>query len=805
MLLTKGSNMNVMNKYLPITNVSRPQWFERASVSEQLDYFELEQQLIASQAKMDKQLGAHASLRTYAKSIASQLLQLEFGSTLDPDNLMTISRYSFNVGGRRVMQEDKRSLTDLLLCGLHEEGERGSITFEGEDLPLGLNQQWLEELLVEDVRATYGAAFRNLFQRSGVLTAMNSVTRDQLQLSAFAAKLQGHLDDTSLQRVQRAVGGDASLIIAPLQLRDDTRPLLGLVAIASRSPSQDDWLLYAPQSPGGQDWYKLSTLRQLSFEIGGWTETSEGQDYLLWRSHALDREAIGGYLKQVSKLPNLWRGVALASNPYMGGEVLNTLVYNHRAWLVAQEEHHTPYGYRTAKNQQRQNFTRMTCELRALKTIEVREGGFVSYERFCHQLIKRQVEEVLLSRGEQVDVNPDRIFVEVERGQQMTLTRLIADEVHFYSTNADRDGYPRFTVATDHPPINQLSIHHVAGWSRTLRPGEKYIDMLRATYIDRTNGYYKQQLYKGITQRQMRVAVTQALFTGRLVKEHVDELMKVIAAFDHPQATSPVGEAPEQVRDSALYKLHLKGRLVVGAFVFRLHVAGKIEEYLYTPDAPDGCELRPFKDFVSAVKTRGLGNYFYDRVYGKYQPQVGTYLTDLEQIANFIEAPTLERNSRITDFFSCYYDVLSKVITDVDEKTQSLEEIITGLVYNAVVSAVSVIAIVYVPVGIALSAALLTQNLVQGVHAYTEGNRSKALSHFAKAVIELASLGKAGLGKSGATAVQKSLIGLLGDVYTVEKLFAEISGQPRLHGRALEVIQEILDDPESNTSKTTIS
>ncbi|VVP58749.1 dermonecrotic toxin domain-containing protein [Pseudomonas fluorescens] len=796
--------MNVMNNYLPDTNGRRPQWFERANISEQLDFVELEQQLVASQSELDKQLGAHASLRTYAKSIASQLLQLEFGSTLDPDNLITTSRYIFDAAGRRVMQEDKRSLTDMLLCGLHEEGVRGSITFEGEDLPLGLNQQWLEHLLTEDVRAAYGAAFRDLFQRSAVLTAMNSITRDQLQLSAFAAKLQGHLDDTSLQRVQRAVDGDASLIIAPLQLRDDTRPLLGLVAIASRSPSQDDWLLYAPQSPGGQDWYTLSTLRQMSVDIGGWTETSEGRDYLLWRSHALDREAIGGYLKQVFKLPNLWRGVAPAPTPYTGAEVLNTLVYNHRAWLVAQEEHHTPYGYRTATNQQRQNFTRMTCELRALKTIEVREGGFVSYERFCHQLIKRQIEEVLLSRGEQVAVNPDRIFVEIERGQQMTLTRLIADEVHFYSDNADRDGYPRFTVATDHPPINQLSIHHVAGWSRTLRPGEKYIDMLRATYIDRSNGYYKQQLYKGIIQRQMRVAVTQALFTGRLVKQHVDELLKVVEAFNHPQATSPVGEAPDQVRHSALYKLHLKGRLVVGVFVFRVHVDGKIEEYLYTPDAPDGCELRPFKDFVSAVKTRGLGDYFYDRVYGKYQPQVGTYLTDLEQAANFTEVPTLERNSRITDLYWCYYDVLTKVISDVDEKTQSLEEIITGLVYNAVVSAVSVIAIVYAPVGIALSVALLAQNLVQGVHAYTEGNRSKALSHFAKAVIELAALGKAGLGKSGATAVQKSLIGLLGDVYTVEKLFAEISGQPRLHERALEVIQEVLDDPESITSKTTI-
>ena len=796
--------MNVVNNYLPDTNGRRPQWFERANISEQLDFVELEQQLVASQSELDKQLGAHASLRTYAKSIASQLLQLEFGSTLDPDNLMTTSRYSFNVGGRRVMQEDKRSLTDLLLCGLHEEGWRGWITFVGEDLPSGLNQQWLEKVLTEDVRAAYGAELRAMFQRTEVLAAMTRVTRCQLLVSAFGAKLQGHLGDAGLHRVQRAVDGNANLMIAPLQLRDETRPLRELVTVGSRIPSEDDWLLYAPDSPGGQDWYELPSLRRLSLDIGGWTATSEGRDYLQWHSHAVDREVISGYLKQVSKLPNLWRGVALAPTPYTGAEVLNPVVYNHRAWLVAQEENHTPYGYRTATDQQRQNFTRINCELRALKTIEVREGGFVSYERFCHQLIKQGIEEHLLSKGERIEINPDHIYVEITPEQKMTLTQLIVGEVVFYADN-EKSHYPRFTVEAGHPSINNLPINDLAIHSRILRPGEKYIDMLRANYIDRSKGYFKQQLSKAIMQRQMRVAIMQALFTGRLAKEYFEELVKVVEAFDQPQKASPLGEAPDEVRHSALYKLHLRGRLVVGVFVFRLHVAGKIVEYLFTPDAPDGRELRPFEDFVRAVKTHGLGDYFCDRVFGKYQPQVGTYLTDLEQRANFTEAPTLERNSRVTDLYWCYYDVLTKVISDVDEKTQSLEEIITGLIYNAVVSAVSVIAIVYAPVGIALSVALLTQNLVQGVHAYTEGNRSKALSHFAKAVIELAALGKAGLGKSGATAVQKSLIGLLGDVYTVEKLFAEISGQPRLHERALEAIQEVLDDPESITSKTTIS
>lgn len=802
--------MNMMNAYVPRTIDNRPQWLERASSSDQLLYGELEQQLIASQVDLDKQLGAHASLQIYARSLARQFLQLEFDSSLDPDTLMTTSQYRFEEAGCTIRQEDKRSLTDLLLCGLQEEGRRASITFEGEDIPAGLNGQWLEEYGDGDVRSAYGRDFRAAYERPTVLAAMNNVTRDQLLLSAFAAKLRGHLNDTNLQRVRRAVSGDTNLTLAPLKLTGDsppnTRPFMGLVAIGSRSPSQDDWLLYAADSPGGQDWYELPGFRQLDGEICGWMAKPEGSDYLVWRAHALDREVIGGYLKKISQRPDLWRGIEPVPTPYTGAEVLNTVVFNHRAWLVAQEESQTPYYYRTASDELRQTFTRINTELKALKTIEVREGGFITYERFCHQLIKQRVEGVLLDRGEAVAIDPDRIYVQVSQEQQMTLTRLIADEVHFYADNADRDKYPRFTMATDHAPLDKLDIHDIAGWSRALRAGEQYIDMLRTTHVNRSHpeGIFKRGIYMGIMKRQMTVAAVQALFAGRLTKEYFDELKKVVMAFDHPQPTWPVGEAPEDVPHSALFKLHLKERRVVGVFVFRLHIAGKVEEYLYTPDAPDGCELRPFKDFVSAVKTRGLGDYFYERVHEKYQPQVGTYLTDLEQLANFTEAPTLERNSRVTDLYDCYSDVVYKVISDVDEKTQSLEEIIVGLTYNAVVTAVSVIGIVFPPVSIALGAALLGKNLVQGVEAYSVGNRAKALIHFRDALIELASLGKAGYGSLQPTKLQKDLIGLLGDVYTVEKLFSQATGQPRLHERALEVIQQILDDPQSAISKTTI-
>ncbi|WP_207267227.1 dermonecrotic toxin domain-containing protein [Pseudomonas sp. FW300-N1B4] len=800
--------MNIMNTSIPPAN--RPQWLEQVSITNQLHYGGLEQQLIANRVDLERQLRGHINVQVYARNLASQFLQLEFDSSLDPDTLMTISQYEFDEADCKIRQEDKRSLTDLLLWGLHEKGRRASITLEGEGIPIGLNQQWLEENWNGDVRASYGRDLRAAYERSAVLAAMKNVTRDQLLLSAFTAKLRGHLNDTNLQRIELAVNGYTNMTLAPLTLMGDgvrnTRPFAELVAIGSRSPSQDDWLLYAPDSPGGQDWYELPGFRQLDGEICSWMAKPEGQAYLVWRSHALDREVIAGYLKKISQRPDLWRGIQPVPTPYTGPEVLNTVVFNHRAWLVAQEESQTPYYYRTASDELRQTFTRINTELKALKTVEVREGGFITYERFCHQLIKQRVEEILLGRGDVVAIDPDRIYVQISHEQQMTLTRLIADETHFYAGNADRDKYPRFTMATDHPPLDKLDIRDIAGWSRTLRAGEQYIDMLRTTHVNRSHpeGIFKRKIYMGIMKRQMTVAAMQALFTGCLTRKHFEELKKVIAAFDHPQLAWPVGEAPGDVPHSALFKLHLKKRLVVGVFVFRLRIAGTIEQYLFTPDAPDGYEIRPFKDFVSAVKTRGLGDYLYDRVHEKYQPGVGAYLTDLEQLAHFTEAPELERNSRVTDLYDCYSDVVYKIISDVDAKTQSLEEIITGLVYNAVLTAVSVIGIVYPPVSIALSAALLTKNLVQGAEAYSEGNRAKALIHFRDALIELALLGKAGYVGSQPTKIQKDLIGLLGDVYTVEWFFSQATGQPRLHERVLEVIQQVLDDPQSATSKTTI-
>lgn len=673
-----------------------------------------------------------------------------------------------------------------------------------------MNQQWLENSMdTSDIRADYGASLRKTYEKSTVIEAMGAFVKQQLLLSAFSARLQGHLNQTNLERVRRAVEGEAGLVVSCLKLElpgTDNRPLKDLVVIGSEQPGQGGWLLYAPGAPIDREWRELPDLRSLSLEIGSWTATEKGCDYLAWQSHAMDRQAISNHLKKVLQLPSLWRGVEVGPTAYRGSEVMLNVVYNQRAWLVAQEESVTPYAYRSATAVQRQLFARVNTELQALQTVSVRQGGFVSYEQFCFDLIKQVVEEHLAEKGVNVSINPDQIRIEISEDQQLTLTQMIVGEVSFYADGIGQPRYPRFIVTGRHPPLDALDIRNIASWSKRLRPGEQYIDILRAVHLDpeHVTGAFNRRLYLAILKRKMYVAVMQAFFSGQLSAQSLPELLNVVINVDGAHPPKTVLEDISQLGYSVLCNLHIKRAKVVGVFVFRIQLDSHVEEYVFAPDAPDGRELWPFPEFVDAVKSRGYSRYFYEKVEEKYRDKVKDYLEQLELRSNFTEAPALERYARIENFQTCYSDLIYKVITDVDEKTQSMAEIIFGLIFDGVVAAVTALSFIFPPVGIALSFVLFTKEAVSGLDALVQGDRAKALAHFVEAIVELASLGKAASAKRVASTVQRNFVSLIGDVYKVESLFRQATGQPGLPGLAKDAIQEILDDPLAQTSKTTI-
>jgi hypothetical protein len=799
-------NMNSLFNAKALIANATPSWLNGIAQDDRELYLEHEASLVARESELKKQLGHFSSLKDYARSIVNQNIKLEFDQDRDADEIVCNARYTFQVGGRKIEQEDTRTLTEQFIYGLYEEGQRAELVFKGDGLPAELNQQWFEEMMSADARAAYGAQFRSQYQRQEVMQALKNVMSQRLLLSALAARHQKHINEESSARIVSALFGDQAFTIDGVRLIDNTRALQQLILVARRD-GQDGFLLYAPGSPGGQDWYECQNLQHVGIRVGEWTIDDKGRDYLTWQSHSVDREAIATYLKQVERLPSTWKGVSLVASPYKGAEVLTATIENIRAWRVAEEESRTPYAYRTASDAQRQDFARARCELKALHVIATREGGFIPYGKFCFDLIKQRIEQVLAERGERATVNPDRIFVSVSPQLGMTLTELISTETHFYADEKQTPwSYPRFTLEHDHPPISELDIRDIAGWSRTLRPGEKYIEMLRSKHLDRNHpeGAFKRAVHLELQRRQMKVGVMQERFNGRLTAEQYRQLMTVIEDLEKidTRTMNPMGEHPGDVRFSAMFKLYLKGKLVVGVFVFRLVMADRIEEFLYTPDAPDGRLIRPHSEFVSAVKKLKFGNYFYNRVRFKDQRVVHTYITDMEEADNFNDAPVLALNSRVRDLGSSYDDLIYRTIFDVDEKTKSLDEIIFKLVFDAVQAAATVVSVVIPPVGIALSVVLFTKSVLEGAEAYNDGDRATAAMHFLDALIELGSLGKATYNKTQPTKLVKDFIGLAGDMYSVQKFYSQATGHQSLPSRALEAIQAILDDPQALDSKT---
>ena len=118
--------------------------------------------------------------------------------------------------------------------------------------------------------------------------------------------------------------------------------------------------------------------------------------------------------------------------------------------------------------------------------------------------------------------------------------------------------------------------------------------------------------------------------------------------------------------------------------------------------------------------------------------------------------------------------------------------------------AATVISIVIPPVGLAVTAIEVAKNIYDGIKAQHYGDDKAAFTHFRDALIGLVGLAKVGEGVKSVTKAQKTLIQLVGDANTVVGLMSTALDQKLGHERLLEIFQQVLDEPDVSTSKTTV-
>ncbi|MCX2542483.1 DUF6543 domain-containing protein [Pseudomonas sp. COW5] len=784
----------------------RPQWLANTSSNNQQKYEYLKQQMTEQEAELRRLLGKSASLKSYASARVLEWTNSALGARIDPESVSVISRFRVQMAGRTLVQEDKRSLLELALFGLHDQNNRSEMKFEGQ-IPSGLTQARLENWLSGiDIRSDYFEALRKSFDDYGVQIALLGALATRIAFSAFSATLQGHLNQPSMEMVERFQQGDRSISASAFVLKGYRFGFRDLMVFQQKSNPYGACALYAPGSPGGRDWYVFPNIRELEFQVAGWVRTDEGVSYLTSQAHPQERVALSKYVKQLQQLPSAWKGATFYEWPEAPEGIFAEAVFYQVSWDLAQESLVQPAGYRKANADLRQRYARLNTELKALYTVNTREAGIVPYETFCRDLIKQNIEDLLKASGEIVAVNPDEIIVELEQGKEVTLSRIIIKETPFYAHESDGElvgVFPRFRVNAGHPALRNLDIRHLASWSRTLRPGEKYIAMLRTVYLNNKHPEYelKREVHFRTQQAEMYRAVLSSHFSGEMSSGLAEQLNSLIAGLDKASDPSfpPFGETVTSVQHSAVFKLHLKRCLIEGVYVFRLVEGGRITEILYTPNAPDGVHYRPMNQLFASIKENGLGQYIYERVKYIEQPIIGTFVNNIE-FKNISESPpVLEMNSRVQSLRASYNARIERIISDVDAQTTSLGEIIGKLVYDTAVLAATVVSMVIPPVGLALSAVQITKNVLEGAQAYKYGDRATAFNHFKDALLDLASLVPGG---KEATKAQKTLIQLLGDANTVIGLVASATGQSLGYDRFQELLEDILKEESASDSQT---
>ncbi|MCP1499721.1 hypothetical protein J2Y86_004428 [Pseudomonas migulae] len=780
-----------------------PDWLERASEEDRQYYFDTEQALAKDEQAVDELLSEARSLRAFADFYAREFVRVLSGEVIDPQQVFVSARHTFYVGQQKVVQRNRLTLPEFMLNGLYDPSTAPlEIALEGEALPPGVTGQDLLDVLADtSMRSLYSEKFEQKYSSEEVLRALQARLDSRIALSLFSAKLQGHLVDDSLKIVDLASRKAEGYSAGELSFDGWGKPFHGLIVYCGPEGEAGVCVLYAPQGPGGRTWHEFPSFRQLNQHMADWVGSPAGRNFLSRQSHATERESIESYMRLVLDLPSQWRGIKHTAWPESEGAVLRDSVLLGIDWLRGELEAVTPVGYRSAASYHRKYFARLNTELKALTRLAGHETKLISYEKFAFNLVKKMADDLMADHGEAVSVDPDLIMVELDDSQSMTLTQLIIKEHHITEEGGPVHNpgiYPRIRLLPGHPPMSNLLDGYIANWSKALRPGEKYIDMLNSDYLDEGSADYafRRDVYVAVQRHEMHRGALAELFSGALQRDQYNRIEQAIDRLYEPESTDPIeADYPDSPLRDGVYKFHMEHRKIQGVYVFRLMNNGVAEDLLYTPHAPDGRWFRPLADFSRSIKRGGLGNYYCKRARFTDQRVVKAYVEQVMGSNRDVEPPALQVNSRVFDFSLCYRDMIAQIINGVDAQTSSLIEIVAQLSYDAAVGAVAVIGCIFPPIGLGLSAVVMAKAVFEGGLAYYEGDHEKAFSSYLDCMLELATFR---IGKLGFSQAQKLIAKRLGDVNTCMSVVSACSGVTVDLSVITDLMKEALAEPDSS-------
>ncbi|MGE8145639.1 dermonecrotic toxin domain-containing protein [Pseudomonas frederiksbergensis] len=754
-------------RYLDLaTRHAWPQWLKGATPADQQRYVALEKAHLQAEVDVHERGGDAISLRAYAHSHVEKQLFQRTGTRIDPDQIVVTLRHVFRFGAKKIEHEEKMSLTELSISGLHNKEARFQFKVEGPRAAL-LSQGLLESVIETlDLRVKYLDYRRAAFRQRQVTDALIEKAGRLTALSVFGASLQNHLSPAGLDVVQRCNLGDRALTVWGLVFRDGHLPFKDLLVYGqpdhgTRLPH----VLYAPGAPNGQDWFEFANHVDLMRYVAGWCAIPQGLDYLIRQSSPADQIRIERELKTSGALEMARKTGSIRLVDWMvePGKPSRMSVQQAVEWADQAHQVSTPEWFQKAPLADRQAFARLHTEHKAIFALMKEKGNITPFQTFARDLVKRELNRYLQRSGAHPELDPDQVNVKLDGHELMTLTQLFINwEVWRSDTNpfikafswvspaarlvVEANDRLRGAVFTsrDGKPLARLNAAVVTALIGLL-PGDRYIDALKNEFLaskpqDRS---VRAALYGKLKQNKMQKEALVQRIKGQLSQDRYNWLKSVLDQLDVENHTYP--------SSGWAYKLFLKGKQVEGAYRFIRTDGGRPETIIYLPGSPEGKIFRSIEDFAKDIRDSGISSVILECVRLEDRTLVKGYLEDL-----FRGKATLELSDVKMAVPALHYEyvpMVERFIADVDHQTTSFSEAFWRDTMIVVEFVADVASLFIPPVGLVAGLLKSTRAIVRGIGAYNNGDEAAANGHFAAAWVGLISLylGKvSGVGGIGA-------------------------------------------------------
>ena len=816
-VLRYGINTRFHLLWAALKRTDWPLWLHAAGGDIQQRYKELDDSRDEYQAAYATVFDAYFSFKDYVVRTFAEWADRTLGEHLDPETISVHSSYTLHIAGRTVEQEDTRTLTEFLVFGLHDQGYKANLNIIGAPAGSRLTavalEQWLENRnlrleftgsLASSPSIDYQEAYRNyLFS--------------QMEFAVFVARHSGKLNSTEANIIGRAMANDPTVTIQGLKIRHQIPALKDVLIISAREYVPSLMLVKTPV--GEFELIKFSDI----YAAQRWLETAFSSD----REYAA-RMIHPDYLYESGKLLGSARTqlkyryeldsrpVNLGLNP--AAPLADYVNIAYRA-EVALHKAIAPVGYRALGVEGRKRYSRLTTELKALSIVDGRENGFPTFEQFTYNAVKVQIEDILRQRGSSVSVNPDHIIVQTEDFRKsvtdVLLEGLAFEAVHpAYETKFS----PKFYLVNGHPSVEKLDIRDLSSLSKTFRPGDRYAAMLKAQYQNKAHPDYafKRAVHARKIRCEMYCSAIADYTSGRLSTESFTAIQRIIDNLKegggHQSIVNSVSEGGVGLYKFNIGKLLLTAdwdRTVGGVYIFRLRFFSGVVDFLYTPDAPDLVSFRPIAEFIPSIRFRygPFRTYYSERILLVDQEAINDYFDNLVATVDAKSAIRTQQRSLLSDLFTFHDERVRRVLSDIDERTTSLNEIIVGLVYDNLLKAANLVSLLVPPVGTIVVAVQMMKSIYDASQSDRRGDYSAALGHVRDVLSGLLTLGQAAAANAPVkelTRAQRSFLSLFKDARTVAELVTYYTGHEDPEDKLIGFFKSLMEDADSALSKTTV-